>query len=88
MDDEFKSIQSELRMAPTVEAGLINLLVRVRWQIEAHAGDEEKMRELAHTLDTQSAELADAVLKNTPAETASIERAASIQAEADTENGS
>lgn len=85
--EAFTKLQHELRKSPTVEAAGINLLVHIRWEIEANAGDERKMRELAHALDEQCAELLDAVIKNTPAEAPTVERAAMIQAEADEADG-
>lgn len=87
ISDSLAKLQHEITKAPTVQAGLINLLVHVRWEIEAHASDERKMRELAHALDEQCAELSDAVILGTPAQAPSEERAAAIQAEADTEDG-
>lgn len=83
--EEFTALQETLDEAPTVQSGLIDLIVKIRWQIEKHASSEDKMRELARVLDDQCALLADAVLRNTPAEAAHAQRAEQIQAEADTD---
>lgn len=79
-------IHQELVDTPTVQAGLINLLVWIRHQIEASAADQDRMLDLAQALDDQCAVLADEIIQNTPAEAPHADRAAQIQAEANEES--
>lgn len=87
---DFPSLTREVEEQPTVQAGLITVLVRVRNAIELALSvdpiDREYLTWLAGQLDSNSAVLADAVLARTPAEAPHEQRAMEVQRQADQPN--
>ena len=80
---DFGELTREIGAMPTVQAGLILALARVRNAMEAlvETEDLDGLRELLAELDANSAVLADAVLDRTPAQAAHEQRAARVQQE-------
>ena len=83
MSLDFGQLVREVGNMPTVQAGIILALGRVRNGLEAFRDveDWDGISELLHDLDTHSAELADAIVVRTPAQAGHEQRAAQIQAE-------
>lgn len=84
---DFPTLVSEVQVMPTVQAGLITVLTRVRNAIElavqTDKPDVEYLRWLCGQLDSNSALLSDAVITDTPCQELHEERAARIQRQAD-----
>ena len=73
---------AEAEQMPTVQAGLIIVLTRIRHEIERLAQfdpNQEGLRELARQIDTNSPLLADAIIQGTPAQAPHEERARLVQ---------
>jgi len=81
MSMDFGQLVRDVANMPTVQAGIILALGRVRNGMEAFVETEDLdgMRELLHDLDMNSAVLADAIVERTPAQAAHEQRAAKIQ---------
>lgn len=73
------SVRAEAEQLPTVESGLITLLTRIRYEIEANGNNPSAMATLARQIDTNSAEWADAIIAGTPAEIPTAERAKGLE---------
>lgn len=80
---DFGELTREIGAMPTVQAGLILALARIRNAMEAFVETEDLdgLRDLLTELDANSAVLADAVLERTPAQAAHEQRAARVQQE-------
>lgn len=80
---DFGELTREIGAMPTVQAGLILAMARVRNAMEAFVETEDLdgLRELLAELDANSAVLADAVLDRTPAQAAHEQRAVRVQQE-------
>jgi hypothetical protein len=83
VSDLFDQIVPEVEECPTAEAGVIVLVTRIRWAIEARNGElhDDGLRALAIMLNERVADLADAVVAGTPTEPVSRSVAAALQAE-------
>lgn len=88
---DFPSLTREVQEMPTVQAGLIVILARVRNAIELAAQtdhpDPAYLRWLATQLDVHSPLLADAVIDATPAQDAHAARAEYVAKLASLEEG-
>lgn len=86
---DFPTLTREVQEMPTVQAGLIMILARVRNAIELAAQtdrpDPTYLRWLAGQLDVHAPLLADAVIEATPAAAGHEQRAAMVQREVDGE---
>lgn len=82
---DFTSLTQDVEEMPTVQAGIIIVLGRVRNTLEllTAAGDLDGIRGVLRELDANSAVLADAIVDRTPAQAPHEERAARIAQEAD-----
>lgn len=93
---DFPALVKEIQSLPTVEAGIVTLMVRLRNAIEQAApvasrapgattsDDEQSPNQwLAGQMDAYSALLADAVVASTPAAEPSAQHAAQVQRQAD-----
>ena len=80
---DFGALTREIAAMPTVQAGLILAMARIRNAMEAFVETEDLdgLRDLLTELDANSAVLADAVLERTPAQAAHERRAARVQQE-------
>ena len=78
---DFQQLVLDVAKMPTVQAGIILALGRIRNEMEAFVAAEnlEGMAELLRDLDAHSPELADAIVERTPAQAAHEQRAAAIQ---------
>jgi hypothetical protein len=76
------AVVAETEQMPTVQAGLIVVLTRVRHEVERLAQvdpNQDGLRELAQWIDENSPALADAIIQNTPAQVAHEQRARLVQ---------
>jgi len=78
----FPALVAEAEQMPTVQAGLITVLTRVRNEIERLAQldpNQSELQQLAQMLDLNSPLLADAIIQNTPAQVPHEQRARQVQ---------
>lgn len=84
---DFPSLAREIEQLPTVQAGVVDLLVRLRNALElanqSDVVDKDYIAWLCGQLDSNAAILGDAVVARTPAEAPHEERAAQLQRQAD-----
>lgn len=80
---DFDQLIRDVATMPTVQAGIILALGRVRNSLEACRDLEnwEGVSEVLHDLDLSSARLADAIVERTPAQAAHELRAAVLQSD-------
>lgn len=87
---DFPSLVREIEQLPTVQAGVVDLLVRLRNAIELAnqeaVVDKDYLTWLCGQLDSHAAVLGDAVVARTPAEEPHEVRAAQLQRQADQPN--